>query len=118
MDAKSVATPLQSIERSVNGNTVIALSGRLDIDTAPELRVALLRHGGAASLLLDMTGLEFMDTGGLATLIEAQLRSRRHGGRLVLFGMAPQIAEVLSMTQVTGMFTIARDEGEAVAAER
>jgi anti-anti-sigma factor len=102
-------------EGSVNGVPRIALSGRLDADTAPGLRTVLLGHikSRPARVLLDLAGLEFMGTSGLATLVDAQSSLRRQNGELVLVGLPPHIAEVLSVTRLKSMFTIAGTEQEA-----
>jgi anti-sigma B factor antagonist len=117
-DKKTSTPQLTWDERPVEGIPAIALSGRLDIDTAPDLRTALMRHvkRRTPKILVDMSGLEFMDSGGLATLIEAELTLRQHDGQLVLFGLAPQITEVFSLTQAQGMFAITETEDEAVEA--
>lgn len=116
---------MQLREGTVKGVPAIILSGRLDIDTAPDLRRLLMQHvktrkrrasSSASRIVLDMSGLEFMDSSGLATLMEAQLRLRQCGGGLILFGLAPQIAEVFSIAQVKGLFTIVETETQAADA--
>lgn len=119
LEHKEASTPqLTWDERTVEGIPAIALSGRLDIDTAPDLRTALMRYvkSRTPKVLVDMRGLEFMDSGGLATLIEAELTLRGQDGRLVLFGLAPQITEVFSLAQAGGMFAITETEDEAAEA--
>lgn len=105
-------------ERTINGCLLVTLSGELNITSAPELRVVLMKHvkGAEPVLALDMSGLEFMDTSGLATLIEAHLKVEEHGGRLALFGLQSQIAEVFEITRVTALFTICNSQQEALDA--
>ncbi|MGD2176176.1 MAG: STAS domain-containing protein [Candidatus Brocadiaceae bacterium] len=109
---------LDVTERAVQGVPVLGLSGSLDVDTAPELRRRLLAHTRqqAAPLVLDLSGLEFMDTGGLATLIEAELRAREQGGGLVVFGLTSRALDVFEMAKVESMFTIVEDEEAAAKA--
>ncbi|MFO8006961.1 MAG: STAS domain-containing protein, partial [Candidatus Brocadiia bacterium] len=76
-----------SIEEHGTGDPhQLALSGRLSYETAPELRRALLprTEEAGAGLILDLSALEFMDTAGLASLIEAQQRTDGQRGCLVL----------------------------------
>jgi len=105
-------------ERTVEGHPAIAVSGQLTILTAPDLRRLLMKHvrRDEPALLLDLSGLSFMDTSGLATLIETQLKVEEHGGRLVLFGLQPLIAEVFDVTRVTKLFSIHESESDAVLA--
>ena len=111
-------SPLHTEERTVEGTPVVALRGRLDIDSAPGLRDVLLArlkaHG--PRLVLNLGGLEFMDSSGLATLIEAQMNLEERGGAMVLCAVPERIEEVLSMGQVQGMFRLAGTEQEALAA--
>jgi len=102
-------------EHKIAGAPAIRLSGRLDHDTCPGLRRALLKYIDQEGLRLiaDLEGLEYMDTTGLATLLEAISRLRKHGGRMVLFGLAPQVHDLLTMNQVDRLFTISKDEAAA-----
>jgi len=102
-------------EHKIAGVPTIRLFGRLDFDTAPGLRKTLLKHVDREGrrLILDLESLQYMDTTGLATLIEAQSRLRKHGGRLVLFGLCSQVRDLLSMNQAERIFRIVADEEEA-----
>ncbi len=96
----------------------LALSGRLSYETAPELRRALLPLTGKEGprLLLDLRGLEFIDTAGLATLIEAQQRTDGRKGHMVLYGLPERVGEGIAMARVQDLFTIVDTEEEALAA--
>ncbi|MHC4591370.1 MAG: STAS domain-containing protein [Planctomycetota bacterium] len=106
-------------ESTAEGHPSLALSGDLNIVAAPDLRDALLKHvkrKGEPRVLIDLSGLEFMDTSGLATLIEAHLTAERNGGKIVLFGLRPLVAELLEVTRVTELFSICETQQDAIAA--
>jgi anti-anti-sigma factor len=105
-------------ELTVEGCPVVSVSGELTINTAPDLREILMKHlkRNERVILLDLSELEFMDTSGLATVIEAHLKAERQGGKLALFGLQPRITEVLAVTHVTALFHIFSSEDEAVKA--
>lgn len=105
-------------EKTVQGHAAVAVSGELTINTAPELRTVLMKHVKKSRpvLLLDLSGLEFMDTSGLATLIEAHLQAERRDGTLVLFGLGPRISEVFEVTRVTSLFKISETQEGALQA--
>ncbi|MFW6189959.1 MAG: STAS domain-containing protein [Planctomycetota bacterium] len=105
-------------EQPVDGVPRVSLSGRLDIDTAPELRHVLNRYveDEVPALILDLSGLDYMDTSGLATVVEAHSRLDGHGGRVVLCGLSGSVLEVFTMNEVAGIFTIVED-AEAAAEE-
>ena len=96
---------------------MLAVRGTLNFLTAPLLHKALKKHvqKKGHALIVDLSGVEFIDSSGLATLIEAQLKSQDRQGRLVLFGIKPQIAEVFSVMHVTDLFTITTTEQEALS---
>ncbi len=102
-------------EHRIAGAPAIRLSGRLDYDTCPGLRRVLLKYVDQEGLRLiaDLEGVEYMDTTGLATLLEALARLRKHGGRMVLFGVAEQVHDLLTINQVDRLFTIVEDEDAA-----
>ena len=64
----------------------IRLEGELDLATAEELERELLRVEGsdALSIVLDLSGLEFIDSTGVRLLIQADARSRANSNRLAL----------------------------------
>ncbi len=109
---------LEIQQRRTAGMPVLSLTGRLDFDTAPGLRKALMKHAGGSEspLILDLSGLEFIDTAGVATLIEAELRWRDGKGRMVLFGLREPIAVAVDTMHVTDLFTVVAGEEEAARA--
>jgi len=105
-------TELDIVARAIDGVPVLVLGGRIDVDTAPELRRRLrkLLGGDAPRLVLDLSGVDYMDTGGLATLIEAQLTADEQQGKLVVIGLPDGIRGVFSMGHVADMFTVVEGE--------
>ncbi len=106
---------LQIRSERMGGAPLLGLDGRLDVDTAPRLRKVLLGHlkDGVEALVLDLSELRFMDTGGLATLIEFQQRMGEHNGRLVLFGLSDRVADAVEMARAGDLFTVVEAEEEA-----
>lgn len=81
----------------------ISVTGRLGIESSPRLRALLMkaiRKGGSALLVIDMSGLVYLDTSGVATLLEAAHAACAQGVRLRVLGlggeprMLAQIAEI------------------------
>jgi anti-sigma B factor antagonist len=81
------------------GWTVVSLYGELDVATAPELReqVIELVNDGRSQLVLDLDGIDFLDSTGLGTVIGALKRARTHGGDLRI---------VCTETRITRLFEI------------
>lgn len=82
--------------------TVVSLYGELDIATAPSLREQLIDqvNDGAIRLVLDLDGLDFLDSTGLGTIISALKRARTHGGDL---GLVCNTARIRRLFAITGL---------------
>ena len=110
-----------SLEISVDqlGNEVIVRpSGRINVDSSPDLRDCLLTILSAKPLprasTVDLAGVPSIETSGIATLIEA-LRIARH--HQTIFGLQGLSGSVLRLFEVTGVLTLfeARNSGEKVS---
>jgi anti-sigma B factor antagonist len=103
---------------------VLAVTGEIDAYTSPRLREEL-RHdidGGARRIVVDLRGVEFMDSTGLGVLVSALKRVKEGGGgevnddgRLSLVCTSPQILRVLSVTGLDKVFVVAPSVAEASA---
>jgi anti-anti-sigma factor len=80
----------------------LALSGELDISTAPTLEDALERVEGEAPALLviDLRALEFMDSTGLRTLVGADQRAREQGRRLAIVRGPEPVDRIFNVTRL------------------
>lgn len=101
-----------------NGRPIIAIGGSLDLATAPPIRrmlTSVLADLGPdkPSLVLDLRRLEFMDTSGLALLIQARRVVRERGGSVVLVGVVPRVRRVLAKTNLLNLFTVCTELTEA-----
>ncbi|MHC4479883.1 MAG: STAS domain-containing protein [Planctomycetota bacterium] len=107
---------IQLSESTVAGCPVVALAGELNITTASQLRDVLMPYVKTKEpcLVVDLSGLKFMDTSGLATLIEAHLKTEQAGGGMALCGLREPVAEIFDITKVTRLFSICETEQEAV----
>jgi anti-sigma B factor antagonist len=77
--------------------------GELDLETAPELECTLRESERLAHLtVLDLRELVFMDCTGVHTIVEASLRARKAGRRLVLVRGAPDIYRMFMLTGSAG----------------
>jgi anti-sigma B factor antagonist len=103
------------VTRETSGETtVLTLSGSVDIYTSPELRgelkVALEKE--APRILVDMGKVSFVDSSGLATLIEALQRMKVYGGKLRLCSLSANVLGVFQLANLDSIFEI-RDSREA-----
>lgn len=89
-----------------NGKVTLALSGRLDTVTAPELEAALdTALSGAAELCFDFTDLEYISSAGLRVLLKAQ-KIMNTKGKMTITGVNETIMEVFDITGFVDILTI------------
>ncbi len=86
--------------RTERGHVIAALSGELDIASAPALREQLLGllHHVASRLIIDLSAVSYADASGLAVLVATGRRARLLGGFLRLAAPTPAVARALSIT--------------------
>ncbi|MEJ7582789.1 MAG: STAS domain-containing protein [Acidimicrobiales bacterium] len=98
---------------------VLAVTGEVDVATAPRLREKLidLVNGGQHRIVIDLGGVEFLDSTGLGVLVGALKRVRTHDGELALVCDEPRILKVFEITGLTKVFRMHRSVDEAVAAD-
>ncbi len=71
---------------------------------------------GARAIILDFSGLEYMNSGGIGLLVTLLVRAQRGGVRLLASGLSEHYREILSLTRLDEAIEIHDDEGAAVAA--
>ena len=99
------------------GWAVLAVSGEVDVATAPRLRERLvdLVTEGNHRLLVDLENVDFLDSTGLGVLVGALKRVRTHDGDLALVCTQPRILKVFEITGLTKVFAIHKSVDEATA---
>ncbi|WP_326819614.1 STAS domain-containing protein [Streptosporangium sp. NBC_01756] len=97
---------------------VIHAVGELDYDYAPMLRRELTQVWSGADpmppLILDLAGLTFCDSTGLAELLWILRRSQEGSTRLVLTGVSRTLRHMLAMTGLLSRFTVSASVEEAL----
>jgi anti-sigma B factor antagonist len=109
---------LQIAARHLDKITIFDISGDIDLATSPELRKALLRELRDLKIprvVLNLEGVRYIDSSGVASLVEGLKASRDVGSRLVLFGVNSTIREVLQISRLLKIFEIYENEEQSVA---
>jgi anti-sigma B factor antagonist len=80
-------------------STTVVLDGEIDIVTSPAIRRFLTAaiSGGNVQLTVDMSGVTFIDAGGIDVLVAAANRARRAGGGLSLLAPSRQVRQLLDI---------------------
>ena len=98
--------------------TVVDLDGTVDLGNSPALRATLFDTVLTTSrLALNMSGVRYIDSSGIATLIEVLKKARDSKRDFVLFGLGPPVYDVLKLTNLLGVFRIFENEERALEVE-
>ncbi|MGK2930456.1 MAG: STAS domain-containing protein [Acidimicrobiales bacterium] len=102
----------------VNGWTVVAASGEVDVATAPKLRERLvdLINGGSTQVVLDLENVDFIDSTGLGVLVGALRRARADDGDLRIACTNSRLLRIFDITGLGEVFTIESSVDEAISA--
>ena len=104
--------------RSEGDRTVVEVGGEIDVYTAPKLREQLidLVNAECYRLIVDMEGVDFLDSTGLGVLVGGLKRVRAHDGSLRLVCTQERILKIFRITGLTKVFPIHDSVAAAVTA--
>jgi anti-sigma B factor antagonist len=91
--------------------TIIDLMGQIDFGSSPVLRKTLLDSLKTTNhLAINLGGVSYIDSSGIASLVEVLKEAQNTKKRLVLFGVGAAVFQVLQLTRLTGVFEIVQTE--------
>jgi anti-sigma B factor antagonist len=103
--------------QQLDGVTVVAATGDLDIVTSPRLDASLTQaRQASASVVLDLSAVDFMDTSSLAVIVGHWKKLAARGGSLVLAGARYRYTKTLWITGLADRLPMYETVAEAVAA--
>ncbi len=87
--------------------TRVGIEGRFDAHTVPQYITEVVEQidGDRPNVILDLSGVEFMDSSALAALVKTLKRSMEHGGDVILVGIADAARIILELTRLDRVFT-------------
>lgn len=90
------------------GKVKVTLEGSLYVEEAAVLREKLLDFAdrGYKNFMIDMTGVEYIDSSGLGVLVAIQKRALQKGGGVILAGLAGVVKELFELTRLHKVFEI------------
>jgi anti-sigma B factor antagonist len=94
---------------------IVEVDGDVDLGTSLVLRRTLLETLLAApKLVLNLAAIRYIDSSGIATLIEVLKDSQSRNKEFVLFGLSPAVQQVFRLTHVVRIFQVFQTEEEAL----
>lgn len=102
-------------ELTDDGVHLIALSGDIDLQHSPKMRQLLQAKAShqVPLLLLDFTDVKYIDSSGLATLVEYYQKSRSYSGRIAMAGLSSRVRNVFDLVRLSEIFSIYPSVAEA-----
>ena len=102
----------------VDGATIIAVGGEIDVYTAPKLRdkITELVSAGVYDIIVDMEAVEFLDSTGLGVLVGGLKKVRAHDGSLQLICTQDRLLKIFRITGLAKVFVIHDSADGALAA--
>ena len=100
------------------GATIVLPTGEIDLNASPVLRQELKRiqTSRPPRLIVNLEGVPYMDSSGVATLVEAMQMARKNSTKLVLCGMQDKVRSIFEIARLDTVFTIFADVDAAISA--
>jgi len=105
--------------RRLDKATILDISGNIDLAHSTEVRRAVLlefKENRTPRVILNLRDVNYIDSSGVASLVEGLKASRDVGSRLILFGLSPIAHEVLQLSRLLKIFEIYDTEDKALEA--
>jgi anti-sigma B factor antagonist len=101
--------------RDAGETKVVEVEGEVNVATSPDLRSTLFEIlTEAPKLALNLAAIRYIDSSGIATLIEVLKDSQLRNKEFVLFGLSPAVQQVFRLTHVIRIFQVFQTEEEAL----
>jgi len=100
-----------------NGLTVCSVDGEIDINSSPDIKKAFdkLISKKTPKIVINLSKVTYVDSSGLATLVEILKNMKAYGGRMRLTNLSPKIKSLFEITKLEKLFEIMADEAAAVS---
>lgn len=103
---------------TIGSAAVITPHGDVDLARSPVLRNSLrqVQNAKPGRLVVDLTMVDYMDSSGVATLVEALQIARKNNTRMVLCGMKDRVRSIFEIARLDTVFSIAPSRDAALTA--
>ena len=105
-----------SNSQKIEDGLAVSIGGEIDLIRSPQLRTELaeILDTGLERLVIDLTAVPFMDSSGVATLVEALQTQRRADRKLILCGLQSKVRSIFEISRLDMVFTITEDLNTAL----
>jgi anti-sigma B factor antagonist len=109
---------VQIFARRQDKTTIFDVSGDIDFANSREVRQSVLQEiqeSRTARVMVNLSQVRYIDSSGVASLVEALKASRDVGSRFILFGLSTSAREVMQLSRLIKVFEIYDNEEQALA---
>lgn len=109
---------MQISARQSEGWVIFDLSGDIDLAHSPAMRKVLLgeiKEKHTAKVFLNLKNVRYIDSSGIASLVEGLKASRDYGSRMILYGLSKSVREVMELSRLQKIFEIYENEEQALS---
>ena len=109
---------MQISARHTDNTTIFDVTGDIDLANSPEVRKALLREvreKRTPRVVMNLSQVRYIDSSGVASLVEGLKASRDVNSRFILFGLSASAREVLQLSRLLKIFEVYDNEDQALS---
>jgi len=110
---------VQISTRQAGTSTVVDVVGDIDLYNSPEIRKVLLetiRDKRVPRVIINLKDVRYIDSSGVASLVEGLKVSRNMNSRFILYGLSAAAREVLELSRLIKVFEVYENEEQALNA--
>jgi anti-sigma B factor antagonist len=113
----AATTPHRMATASQPQTGILALEGEIDLHRSPQVKETLepMISQKMARILVDFSAVTYVDSSGLATMIETLQRIQSYGGKFAMFGLRESVRSIFEIARLDQIFRIFPDEEAAKA---
>ncbi len=102
---------VEIVTEKIDAGFLLRLKGDMDMNTSSDVRSALAdvlkqRSSGMKAILIDLSQVRYMDSSGIATLVEVMQNCMKIKARLRLFELSPPVRDVFELARLSSVFEI------------
>jgi len=103
-------------DKKVGDAVVLVVEGEINFNSSPDFRKAFLKvlDSKAQKVVVNLIGVGYVDSSGLATLVEAHQKVKSSGGKLKLASLTPKVKSLFEITKLEKLFEIYSTEEDAL----
>ena len=116
MSSDAGNTPVQDV-RWDGQTAIVDVAGDIDLNRSLDFQKSLLDvlEKGPQRIIVNLSGVPYMDSSGVAALVKLLSRTRKSGSQLCLVGLTKRVQSLFEITRLDVVFTICASEKEAMA---